>query len=276
MSKRYLLFDDVTGIRSRGDKEGTFSNLPLTSTVTSGGTTVLTASSTTGQRLTGSSAHTVRLPDATTLENGRMFVVLNRSSEDITVQFSDATTASLVSADSDQDFVVYDNSGANNWDVGTLNKDSSLQDQIDEIVADNAEELVFTVSGTETIYNVSGSFTFDPSNLVRDIIVYKNVSRQYLSPTGMIEDGHYKKLDSTRIEFLYLPQDGDKVIIRKERTGGGLDLRNIGVNPRPAVSGDKSLGESTRLWSGIFVEDKMSSAAYEIGVSGGVLVAIPS
>lgn len=276
MSIKYVLFDDVSGKMSRGDLAGTFSNLSLTSTVTAGGTTVLTASSVVGQRFTGTSAQTVRLPNATTLLNGRLFIIQNRSTQDLTVQYSDTTTAASVPANSDRWFEVINNGVANGWDVGVLNNDNSLQSQIDAITTDTAEELVFAVSGSNTDFDVTGYFTFDPSNLVRDIIVYRNVSRQYLSPSGLIADGHYKKLNSTTIRFLYAMSDGDKVIIRKERTGGGLDLRNIGVNPRPAISGNQSLGDATRLWDGVYVKDKVSGLAFEMAVSGGVVVAIPS
>lgn len=70
----------------------------FTSTTTSGGTLTLTSSSRQYQILTGSSNHTVKLPDATTLGNGINFVVQNQSSGSITVQDNGLNTIATVSA----------------------------------------------------------------------------------------------------------------------------------------------------------------------------------
>ncbi len=59
-----------------------------TTTATSGGTTTLTNASTYTQQFTGTSAHTVVMPSATTLTLGWSFKISNRSSQSLTLQSS--------------------------------------------------------------------------------------------------------------------------------------------------------------------------------------------
>ena len=61
-------------------------------TATSGGTLTLTSSSKQYQILTGSSNHTVVLPDATTLATDIVFVIVNVGTGTITVKLADTTT----------------------------------------------------------------------------------------------------------------------------------------------------------------------------------------
>ena len=60
----------------------------LASTATSGSTTTLTASSTSWQRFTGTSAQTIVLPDSTTMKIGRSFIIANRSTGILTVNYN--------------------------------------------------------------------------------------------------------------------------------------------------------------------------------------------
>lgn len=64
----------------------------FTSTVTSGGTLSLTSSSLQYQIFTGSSNHSLVLPDATTLANGIAFNVINASTGTITIYLHDGST----------------------------------------------------------------------------------------------------------------------------------------------------------------------------------------
>jgi len=82
-------------------------------TATSGGTLTLTASSKQYQVFTGSSTHTMKLPDATTMANGESFVVLNTSSGAITVQYNDTTTLATVNGNSAAELILTDFSTSN-------------------------------------------------------------------------------------------------------------------------------------------------------------------
>lgn len=82
-------------------------------TATSGGTLTLVASSKQYQIFTGSSAHTLKLPDATTMATGLSFVVVNLSTGVITIQKNDASTLTTVAAGSSVDVFLTDISTSN-------------------------------------------------------------------------------------------------------------------------------------------------------------------
>lgn len=85
----------------------------LLSTVTSGGTTSLSASSKQYQIFTGSSTHTVRLPDATTMKNGMVFTIINDSTGALTINYNDNSLAATIDPGKSKDFALMDNSSAN-------------------------------------------------------------------------------------------------------------------------------------------------------------------
>ena len=80
-----------------------------TSVTSAGTTTTLTAASTYAQRITGTSAQTIQLPDTTTLTNGHTFIIDNDSTGAVTVNTSTATLLDTVSAGSLGYFFVEDN-----------------------------------------------------------------------------------------------------------------------------------------------------------------------
>lgn len=85
--------------------------------VTSGGTTTLTSASLTKQAFTGSSAQTVQLPPGTTLQLGRKFLIINGSSNTITVNDAGSNLLSSVSGPS-AEFTLKDNTTSNGvWSV---------------------------------------------------------------------------------------------------------------------------------------------------------------
>lgn len=90
----------------------------VNSTVTSGGTLALVASSKTMQRLTGTSGHTVTLPDAVTLKNvGRRFHIMNRSTGSVIVNNFSGTLLATLTTNTQKDFVVSDvSSSAGVWE----------------------------------------------------------------------------------------------------------------------------------------------------------------
>lgn len=85
----------------------------VTTTATSGGTLTLTLSSDKYQVFTGSSSHTMRLPDATTMILNQAFEVVNSSTGTITVQNNGSVTVSTVSAGTSMVFRVTDISTSN-------------------------------------------------------------------------------------------------------------------------------------------------------------------
>lgn len=99
----------------------------VNSTVTSGGTLALVASSKTNQRFTGTQSHTVTLPDATTLKNaGRLFIINNRSTGTITVNNFSATLIATLAAGTQRTFLVSDvSSSAGVWELAGDNGSSS-------------------------------------------------------------------------------------------------------------------------------------------------------
>lgn len=81
-------------------------------TATSGGTLTLTNTSETYQVFTGSTTHTLKLPDATTMAVGQRFEVVNTSTGAITVQDSTSATITTVDAGTSKIFRLADNSTA--------------------------------------------------------------------------------------------------------------------------------------------------------------------
>lgn len=72
--------------------DGTWSNVnSISSITTAGGSTVLTATSNNIQRFTGTSTQTLVLPNATTLDNGIQYHILNESTSAITINRNDAS-----------------------------------------------------------------------------------------------------------------------------------------------------------------------------------------
>lgn len=90
------------------------------STLTSGGTLTLTSSSDAYQIFTGSQAHTMKLPDATTMIANQKFEVINASTGAITVQNNGGATVGTVAAGTSIVFRVTDISTSNgSFDVST-------------------------------------------------------------------------------------------------------------------------------------------------------------
>ena len=95
----------------------------LTSTATTGGTVTLTASSTSWQRFTGTLVETVVLPDATTLKVGRSFIISNRTTQTLTIQYNGGTLAAYIASGTQREFYLLAN--------GTTAGDWVVDNQID-------------------------------------------------------------------------------------------------------------------------------------------------
>jgi len=92
----------------------------LTSTPTSGGNLVLTNASDPYQILTGTQAHTVTLPDATTLVVGKRFEITNASTQEISVNDNGANLLGTIAPGATRIFRVTDIGTANGaYDIST-------------------------------------------------------------------------------------------------------------------------------------------------------------
>src|SRR5215471_105554 len=90
----------------------------MTTTATAAGSTTLTVSSTKIQQFTGSSTQTLVFPNATTLQNGHQFYVMNRSSGAVTVNMNGGTLLQTMAAGTFALFTLISNgTAAGTWDV---------------------------------------------------------------------------------------------------------------------------------------------------------------
>ena len=110
-----------------------------TSTVSSGTTIVLTAASTQYQRITGTVAQTIQLPNATTLPSGFIFYIDNDSSLSATVKDNASTTLDIIASGGINQWVLLSNvttagtwiaygltPSAVNWGTNTLDLASTV------------------------------------------------------------------------------------------------------------------------------------------------------
>jgi hypothetical protein len=91
----------------------------VTTIVTAGATTTLTVASTKSQQFTGSTTQTVVLPNATTLQNGHQFYIMNRSSGAVTVNMNGGGLLQTMAAATYAIFTLINNgTAAGTWDAG--------------------------------------------------------------------------------------------------------------------------------------------------------------
>lgn len=94
------------------------------STATSNGTLTLTKDSTENEFFTGVLAHSVVLPNATTLQTYRHFYFSNKSTQAVTIKFNDSSTAYLLKANASTQFYLTSNGTSNGtWEIGKYNID---------------------------------------------------------------------------------------------------------------------------------------------------------
>lgn len=169
-------------------------------------------------------------------------------------------------------------------DAATAAVSGNLQGQINAITSDFAREERFEATAAQALFTLS-TIVFDPSPTRRDLQVFKNGVRVYQSINGTISGavsgGDWEKVGTTQVRFLKAGglEDGDRVIVRDERTGGGggggNDLENLTVDIAPSVAGGQRLGKPTRPFAGVYVRDAVSGGVtWHMQVSGGVIVAI--
>lgn len=114
----------------------------VSSTVTSGSIVNLTCNSNVNQRFTGSTAQTVALPQASLCSKGRVFNIVNESSQTLTVTDYTTVTLQILPANTFAHFVLYDNVSSegvwansapagNRFEKMYLNEGSNNQDGTD-------------------------------------------------------------------------------------------------------------------------------------------------
>lgn len=92
--------------------------LRVASTASSGGTLTLTNASFRYQQITGTANHTVVLPDTTTLPKGWAFIISNRSTGTVTVNYNGGSNATTLNTNTQKTFLVFDNVTAiGDWDI---------------------------------------------------------------------------------------------------------------------------------------------------------------
>lgn len=90
----------------------------VVSTVSSGGTLTLVNNSARYQQITGTQNHTIVLPDATTLPKGIAFIISNRGSGIVTVNYNGGSLAKSLAANTQATLIVFDNvTSLGDWDV---------------------------------------------------------------------------------------------------------------------------------------------------------------
>jgi len=163
-------------------------------------------------------------------------------------------------------------------DAVTQGVSGNLQSQINAITADRAKEERFEAVSGQQIFTLS-TIQFDPDGAVRDAQVFKNGVKMFQSINGSISGavsgGDFIKTE-TQVQFLYPLKDGDRVIVRDERTGGGggsLDLENISVDIAPDSIGSRSVGKAIRPFSSVYLWDYVCGVSWRLEIVSGVIQA---
>lgn len=183
----------------------------VSSTVTSGGTTTLVNTSRTVQVFTGSSAHTAKLPDATTMSNGQVFELYNTTTASaLTIQYNDASTFSTLTAGNSLILRLIDNSTSN----GTW-----------AVLSTAAAGGIYSVVTTQTI---AGGGT----------VTLTTAAAQYIPVAG---SGGAVTLSTT--PFASNPSDGTQITLEGTSNTNTVSLTNNDANGGVILNGDVTLGQ---------------------------------
>lgn len=161
----------------------------FTTTVTSGGNLVVTVTSSPLQQFTGTSAHTMTLPNATTLVVGHYFTVLNRSTMPITVNNNGGALVFTVPATSQTTFIATDISTSNGtWDVSSSSGSSFTAYREDYVVGTASG----SYTGSLTVFNLTNAYSVGGNNLI--VILDGDVQTKGAS-------ADYQETNSTTVTF---------------------------------------------------------------------------
>jgi hypothetical protein len=100
-------------------------------------------------------------------------------------------------------------------DTGLQNEIDYVSGVVDDIVAQLSQydEVRIEATAAQTMFSVSGFFSFSTSNNNRDINVHRNGIKMFQSSTGNISGGDFEKISATQIQFFYGLNLGDRVVI---------------------------------------------------------------
>jgi hypothetical protein len=100
-------------------------------------------------------------------------------------------------------------------DTGLQNEIDYVSGVVDDIVTQLSQydEVRIEATAAQTIFSVSGFFSFSTSNNNRDINVHRNGIKMFQSSTGNISGGDFEKISATQIQFFYGLNLGDRVVI---------------------------------------------------------------
>ena len=174
------------------------SGLRVTPVVSAAGTTVLTATSTRGQVLTGTSAQTFQLPDETTLNPGAVFEFFNLSTGILTIKDSGGTTLGTINTVNGSAALLSASNGAatGNWSflrsppgqiIGTGTNDNAASGKVGEVISANvvstgfapasATDMTITsVPLTPGQWDVYGKIYFNPNATASVTIMSASIS----------------------------------------------------------------------------------------------------
>ena len=181
----------------------------FTSTATAGGTTALTVTSTTWQRFTGTTTETVTLPDATTMRRGREFVIDNRSTGALTVNFSGSSLAAEIAPGTSRTYRLFGN--------GAAAGDWAISNQVD---VDGPLALFATRSANDSLLNIGANQVTGSDGTTKSTPPLDDTIQSYVAST---------------IDFQTATAVGG--------TTGGAFTTEAGTFTRPAIA----LGQFTRM-----------------------------
>lgn len=120
-------------------------------TATAAGTTTFTSATKKNQEFTGTTTQTVVLPDATTLQLGRSFYLMNRSTGTVTVNYSDSSLAVSMTAGTQAFLIVMSNSTTVGvWDIGFTTSGGSGSGTVTSTSVVSANGFAGTVANSTT------------------------------------------------------------------------------------------------------------------------------
>jgi hypothetical protein len=121
-------------------------------TVTAAGTTTLTATSAYQQFFTGTTTQTVRLPLTTTLVNGMQYMIVNTSTNTVTVQTNGGAAITTVATGTDQAFTCINNSvdAATSWSFQSSALSPTLAGDVTGPIATNTVDFIQSVRTVAT------------------------------------------------------------------------------------------------------------------------------
>lgn len=258
----------------------------LTSTASSGGTVVMTVSSTQVQKLTGTLSHTFRLPAATTLVNGWVYEFSNGSTGNLVVQNNGSSQLALLPSGAYARLVLLDNGSANgSWDLNWMMPSGSSWGTAgatvtgDLIVTGSVTANAIFVSsivattGITAPYFSSSSANPASAGVFRlsnsDLIDWRNSTNSGNNTLGMSTDTlTYSGAFSAASVAATNNLTGANVVVTNTVSGAAL---SVGSSSQFAVTGSGSVGSGT--WNATAISTAKGGTGQNFSSSTGAVIA---